>query len=434
MKKGIQIMIFALSYVLVCSGPGFSMSDAELMKKFAEMEKMIQEQQKQIQEQNRVIDSLQNKASAATPTADVVSPANREQIKSIVAELVNEETMPVPEWLKGIKFGGDFRLRYEAIVNRTNKADQHRGRFRLRLNFAKKLCDELDVVLRLATGDSNVGTSTNQSFNDSFSEKDIWIDRAYALYRPNWLKGLELAGGKVPNPFVHTDIVWDADLNPEGVYEKYVFNLTDTFKPFITLAQFVIDENNNNDEGYSPESDDAALYGYQTGYTWDLAKSQWTLAATLYDFSNIDWDTLTEWKSSKNKGNSGEGGFKVFDVTSFWDTKLCGIPVQLYGDYAKNTDSDDNDYAYALGFSIGKIKEKGDWAFGYKYARIEPDAVVGYFADANFGGANRRGSKFSLQYKFHPQIVFAATTWITDSVRGPEDDKTDVALDLIFKF
>jgi len=425
MKKVIQIIIFAFSFVLVCSGTGFSMSDAELMKKFAEMEKMIQKQQMQIEKQNEVIKQLQDKTVAdpvvIQPASEVVTPASREQIKVIVTEVVSE-TMPVPEWLKGIKFGGDFRLRYEGIFNRTDEPDRQRGRFRLRLNFAKKLCDELEVVIRIASGDSNSATSTNQTFDDSFSEKDIWIDRAYALYRPNWLKGLELAGGKLKNPFVHTDIIWDSDVNPEGVYEKYVFSMTDSFKPFITLAQFMIEE-------IDDDSNDPTLFGYQAGYNWDISKSQWTLAATLYDFSNlenVDWDD--------DFGNSGEGGFKILNITSFWKTKLCDIPFKLYGDYARNTDSEDNDYAYALGFSIGKIKKKGDWAFGYKYARIEPDAVVGIFADSNFGGANRRGSKFSLKYKFHPKIDFAATTWITDSVRGDEDKFTDIALDLIFKF
>jgi hypothetical protein len=426
MKKVIQIIIFAFSFVLVCSGTGFSMSDTELAKKFAEMEKMLQKQQMQIEKQNEVIKQLQDKTVAdpvvIQPASEVVVPANREQIKSIVAELVSEETMLVPGWLKGIKFGGDFRLRYETVFNRTDKSDINRGRFRLRLNFAKKFCDELDVVIRLASGDNKSGRSTNQTFTDNFSEKDIWIDRAYALYRPNWFKGLELAGGKLKNPFVHTDIIWDSDLNPEGVYEKYVFSMTDSFKPFITLAQFAL-------EVYKEDSNDASLFGYQAGYNWDIAKSRWTLAATLYDYSNVE---NVEWDGKS--GNTGEGGFKVVNITSFWKTKLCGIPVKLYGDYAKNTDSEDNDYAYALGFSIGKIKKRGDWAFGYKYARIEPDAVVGVFADSNFGGANRRGSKFSLKYKFRPKIVFAATTWITDSVRGPEEEWTDVALDLIFKF
>lgn len=428
MKKVLQIIIFAFSFVLVCSGTGFSMSDAELMKKFAEMEKMIQKQQEQIEKQNKIIESLQNNASAPNPGAQVVMSANREQIKSIVAELVSEETMPVPGWLKDIKFGGDFRLRYEGIFNRTDKSDRHRGRFRLRLNLAKKLCDELDVVIRLASGDSNSATSTNQTFDDAFSEKDIWIDRAYAVYRPNWLKGLELAGGKLQNPFVHTDIIWDSDVNPEGVYEKYVFSVTESFKPFITLGQLFIEEE-NVDSASIDASKDASLFAYQAGYNWDIANSQWTLAATLYDYSNlenVDWDD--------DSGNSGEDGFKLVNITSFWKTKLCGIPVKLYGDYVKNTDSEDNDYAYALGFTIGKIKKKGDWSFGYKYARIEPDAVVGIFADSNFGGANRRGSKFSLKYRFHPKIDFAATTWITDSVRGDNDKFTDVALDLIFKF
>jgi hypothetical protein len=197
--------------------------------------------------------------------------------------------------------------------------------------------------------------------------------------------------------------------------------MTDSFEPFITLAQFLIDE-------IDDDSNDPTLFAYQAGYNWDIAKSQWTLATTLYDYSNL------EVVLDDDFGNSGEGGFRVLNITSFWKTTLFGKSFQLYGDYARNTDSEDNDYAYAFGFSIGKIKKRGDWAFGYKYARIEPDAVVGIFADSNFGGANRYGNKFSLKYKFHPKMVFAATTWITDSVRGPEDEMTDVALDLIFKF
>ncbi len=108
------------------------------------------------------------------PASEVVVPANREQIKSIVAELVSEETMPIPEWLKDIKFGGDLRLRYEGIYNRTDEPDRHRGRFRLRFNFAKKLCDELDVVIRIASGDSNSATSTNQTFDDEF-DIPVWV-------------------------------------------------------------------------------------------------------------------------------------------------------------------------------------------------------------------------------------------------------------------
>ena len=154
-----------------------------------------------------------------------------------------------------------------------------------------------------------------------------------------------------------------------------------------------------------------------------------SLKDSFFDSFREDYKGFDDWFNKKSNIR-----FKVLNITSFWKTTLFGKSFQLYGDYARNTDSEDNDYAYAFGFSIGKMKKRGYWAVGYKYARIEPDAVVGIFADANFGGANRYGNKFSLKYKFHPKMVFAATTWITESVRGPEDDMTDVALDLIFKF
>ena len=129
--------------------------------------------------------------------------------------------------------------------------------------------------------------------------------------------------------------------------------------------------------------------------------------------------------------------FNLVNITSFWKTKVCGgIPLELYADYIKNISpsNDTSDYAYALGFSLGKVKEKGDWAFSYKYGRIEPDAVVGLFADANFGGSNRRGNMVSLKYQFHKCMQFGATVWNTDSVRGHQDETTDIALDLIYKF
>ena len=34
MKRVLKVILVAVSFVLVCSGTGFSMSDAELMKKF----------------------------------------------------------------------------------------------------------------------------------------------------------------------------------------------------------------------------------------------------------------------------------------------------------------------------------------------------------------------------------------------------------------
>jgi len=47
-----------------------------------------------------------------------------------------------------------------------------------------------------------------------------------------WM-AFELVMGKFANTFVHTDIMWDPDVNPEGFYEKYSFK---GFKNIVPLS------------------------------------------------------------------------------------------------------------------------------------------------------------------------------------------------------
>ena len=60
----------------------------------------------------------------------------------------------------------------------------------------------------------------NQTYTGGFSPKAVWIDRAYAKYTPKdgVLKGLSATGGKMPIPFVHTDMPWDPNVTPEGTW------------------------------------------------------------------------------------------------------------------------------------------------------------------------------------------------------------------------
>ncbi len=47
----------------------------------------------------------------------------------------------------------------------------------------------------------------------------IFVGQAYLKYAPfSWLT---LEGGKSPNPFVNTAMVWDGDINPEGFAEQF---------------------------------------------------------------------------------------------------------------------------------------------------------------------------------------------------------------------
>ena len=165
-------------------------------------------------------------------------------VKAEVKEAEKSWKDAVPGWVKRTKLSGDLRTRYEGMYERTQQendgshddlANRDRFRIRARLNVDSDITDEVAAHFMLTTDDDaqKAPTTSNQTLKDDFSNKAIYIGRAYATYMPNWLKGSEFAFGKFKNTFLHTDIMWDPDVNPEGAYEKYTYSGLDNFKPFV---------------------------------------------------------------------------------------------------------------------------------------------------------------------------------------------------------
>ena len=343
------------------------------------------------------------------------------------------------KWLEGLKFKGDLRLRYEGKYDQKSpgdKPDRDRFRYRLRVGFEKELYPDLNVAARFAGGGAD-STSTNQSFDDAFENKDFWIDRIYATYKPSFLPGLELGGGKFKNPFVSTDIVWDSDVNPEGAYEKYTCSSWKSFQPFLILGQMVIEEQKGGK--------DASLLAWQGGFKAKITpRVKWTLAATYYDYYNLDESDLWEDYLGRNSGIdiNGDGdvdsflyGYHLLNFTSFIEFKVNNIPVKLFCDYVKNqANKVDDDTAFAAGFKLGKTKKKGSWELSYKYASIEKDAVIGAFCDSDFGHANREGHKAGVAYQLRNNVKFKVTGYFIEEEDGSDNEYNMIHSDIIFKF
>ena len=80
-------------------------------------------------------------------------------------------------------------------------------------------------------------TSANQTF-DMFDKYAIWVDRAYAQWTPKAVKGLSVTAGKMPNPWETSDLVWDPDISPDGVWVEYRVPNLGAFEPFVGEARF----------------------------------------------------------------------------------------------------------------------------------------------------------------------------------------------------
>jgi len=438
-----------------------AMSNEDMLNKLNELSTIIQKQQQEIE-------MLKQELKNQKESIDQVKENQKEEITKTVKTETEEKSKEwnekIPKWIKDTKVSGDLRLRYEGIYNREERQTdgsikdlptRDRFRIRARLFFDSNISDEVSTHFMLCTNQDSYqeATTTNQSFADDFNDKGIYLHRAYATYMPNWLKKLELAGGKFKNTFLHTDIMWDPDVNPEGFYAYYQYPGWADFKPFVQLGQMVVNEVKN-------ETDDAALFIYQAGFDWNIGKVNWVLAGSYYDWANLENSKyLHEANYKTGGGNSfildANGnlqyayGYNLWEGISHITFKLGEIPTTLILDYIVNTADNvpgDQDTAYYLGFDLGKAKKKGDWSIGYKYARIERDAVIGSMNDQDFYGANRKGHKVKFKYMVLDRLRFDAAYFYTDPVtdwdtsdvtfsKNKEREHEDrVQTDLIFNF
>ena len=384
--------------------------------------------------------------------------AQRQALMDVVREMQADagQRSGMPKWMKNLTFYGDLRLRYQADCwsshDTWNRKTRHRARFRLRFGIKKTWLDkQMEVGFRLvtgefdgATGDSEP-TDPNQTFTNVFSKKNIWIDLAYAIYKPNWLKGLMIAGGKVPNPFLTSPLFIDHDVNPEGFYAQYAPQIG-PFQPFGGAGYLILWEvNQAPNNAY-----DTILVGYAAGVHWQITKDvKYTFAANLFDYDHYDTNiqALAAAGAIPARGNNlawGSGwDFLVLNLHNQVAWKLFGLPFSAYFDWAHNCQSNDSthdyrnkDDAYAAGIKVGENKRKGDWSFNYQYGWIEANSIPGYIAYSDFGNANRQGHVWKAKYNLTDFLAAGLSVYLTQPIRSvnDEDDRVSVRADLVWKF
>src|SRR6266851_4216263 len=219
-----------------------------MMQQSQQMEaqqKMMREQQEKL---NALTEELRSAQAAASSAAAAAQEAKAEQGNAkvtegqleAVADATNDLTKKVAALDKDYQgekksldsrikaigpfsFSGDMRVRDEPFIGgpctATNCDSQvrNRMRFRLRFNANVKLNDDISGGFSLASGDLNDPISTNQTTNQFYTRKAFAIDRAFINYRPHYFKPLTLTGGKFAYPWYNTELLWDKDLNPDGL-------------------------------------------------------------------------------------------------------------------------------------------------------------------------------------------------------------------------
>ena len=367
-------------------------------------------------------------------------PAAPRGLEERVAKLEKD----VPSWVKNFKLKGDLRLRHESIWKEQSESNE-RQRLRFRLGAESKINDALKIGFGLATGSSDGPTSTNQTLEQEFQSKQIWLDYAYAEYKPtHWAT---LWGGKFKSPFFHSDLLWDSDIRLDGFAGKVthtVFKDSDLPETQLYLAggYFPLDDVHNDSAGDSDLFMNIIQGGTQTKFD-KVAKLKTGVA--FYDFHNMEGysNAFLEEDSKSTNTRFGTGMANDFRVVSP-SLKLTlnnpldiGFPVSFIGELAKNTATSEDNNGWRMGVEFGKkVKKKGDWRLIGQYSRLERDVFYEGFPDGDFnsGGTDAKGWEVIADYGLFKNVILSLDYYNTATINGATSDEQVLQADVIFKF
>jgi hypothetical protein len=371
--------------------------------------------------------------------------AMKDEVQAVISE-APAGAFSMPKWLDGLYIKGDIRTRYEgfdfdgADLGQADKKQRNRGRVRLRLGLGKVWDNGVGVHVRLATGSTTDPTTTNQTF-EGVANKNFNLDRAYMTYTPEKWDWLTLTAGRMPNPFVHTMLVWDGDVNFDGIAESVRYQAFEHVELFWSAGQFVLEE--------EATANDSLLWAWQGGGNVKCTDTfSTTLAVGYYIYQNVDNSAALN-ASASSRGNSGSAldldfEYSIVDIVNKYDWELMDKPFSFYWNIAFNT-ADNNgaqvlndDVAYGVGAKLGKAKNQGDWECGLVYERIEADAVFAALNDSDFAGTNRKGFQISGGYKLLDNLLLSGTVYVTENINNTlntgDQDFTRWQINAIVKF
>jgi hypothetical protein len=451
--------------------------------------------------------AAQEEAEAGAVRVPYVPEIVKEEIrKQVAAELAPEVAKEVieqaksedwgvpgalPDWITRVRWSGDLRVREQsdlfgednavnayrdvlavndrggfgragtaAFINTTE--DRQRLRARLRLGLEAELGWGWSMGSRFATGNLRDPVSTNQTLGNTGARYQTTFDLAYLKWYGNSSTGrhvLNAWGGRIPNPWLSTDLVWDADLTFEGVAANYRLGLMrdDPYSHYVslTLGAFPIQE-------VELSSKDKWLYGGQLGFDWKFSGgSRFRFGVAYYQYENIvgqrnaldstllDY-TAPQWVQRGNTlfdiRNDQDGStnllalaadYHLADANLQFDWRLGqSHRLALIANYVQNIGYDeeevmartnlplqarDRGYQGEINLGSSSMAMSRAWRTYVGYRYVERDAVLDAFTDSDFhlGGTDAKGYYVGADYAFTPRVYLRLKYLSANEIDGP---------------
>lgn len=344
-----------------------------------------------------------------------------------------------------VKFSGDARLRYENTAHQTPGSSswetRNREVVRFRAGLTKSFADMLTFGARMATGSSDDPNTSDVTLGNFVDDLEVSLDR---LYLELFYRDVTVTGGKFANPFRRTDLVWDGDVNPQGICGSYRYSGSGRIVPGLTGIFSIVDEQSD------PKVSDSGMWGGQLELSIRVASGlRVTLAGGYYDYdinslSNADaGDTRSNILNSDSTGYRSD--FDLFDAIVIVEHRGFGerYPVRFVGDYVKNLGAEiGGDQGFSLDLFVGRASKRNDARFRYGYSEAETDAVLAAFSHDNTTLAtNYEQHTLTFDYVALENTTLNATWYLHRKAKldpGSETDSKDfisrLRLNAVVKF
>lgn len=419
-----------------------------------------------------LVDALVKKGVLTEEEALPLLKGRENDIKTADTKVKKAARVTVSDAIDNATIYGDVRVRYEGREGKGVEAangkdvEESRGRGRYKLTLGVKT-ESGNWYTDLAVAMGANGRSDNATFGKSATanindKETVFIKRAMIGWKAtDWLA---LEAGRLNNPLYTTPMVWDADLNFEGLVEKVNYKINDA-DLFFTAAQAQYQGDRKDFSGTTTKDTiTTELFAFQGGLKYAFndhtnAKAGLTYSTFSHNTGSTKFTPGLATQGAGTEGTNGvmtAGGYQkgAYGVNDLDTIEIPGevnfymndrsVGVRLFGDYVYNTSGSDrfdaavaasptadrakiraagnDDTAWMLGFAIGSAKDfksfdgnkmsKGDWSARIWYQdvgaySVDPNAVDSDFMDSR---VNTKGTVFKAQYNVQDNVFvnFAA--------------------------
>ena len=413
---------------------------AELEARIAAQDDQISELRQRMEEQDKLIRRLLDRSAEASTAMPAPAPAPQEasaQPASAPPLRVEAQAARAAPEKPRLALSGDLRVRQEFNFSDGATRDRSRTAIRARLRARYSLSDKLMIGAGLSTGDPTDPNSTDVTLSGFNDDLPVSLDQAWLGYANG---GLSLYAGKFPQIFARSEMVWDGDVNLQGVAGAYSAPVGGGAKLDARALYFILDE--------SATGPDSSMLGAQAQASLP-AGAEWnaSVAAAYYHYR---LDSLVGTDSGVFRTNLSSQGrflsdFRLADMIGTLTYSGIGErwPVQLNADYVHNFGAAvEEDSGYNIELALGRTVAPGDLRFAYVHSRVGVDAVLAIFSRDNIPfGTNYMLHALTLDYVPVSRVLLNASFYhyrLLDAVySGPfaaEDWRNRLRLSLMYSF